>query len=159
MALHGGICRNANSSSPILPRTLVGILTHQLKHADARQPLKMQKNELVMAPNTMFLIMAHRGGDAELHSYPVGIATSFEIATTIAEEAEVYRGGKYACSIWEFVVNCADMDIEPEILKPVTPVAGWKTAAQRLLDELERDKEIESLRLENQQLKKRLNLL
>lgn len=111
-----------------------------------------------MALNTIFLIIAHRGGDTELHSYPVGVATSFDAATTIAEAAEVYRGGKYACSIWEFVVNCADMDIEPEILKAATPIAGWKTAAQRLFEELEQEKEIEKLRLENQQLKKKLNL-
>lgn len=82
----------------------------------------------------MFVVMAHRGGDTENHSYPCGIATTLGKARKIAEECEMYRGGKYACSIWKFPADCEDMDQEPEIVQKVELMDGWKSHAQATME-------------------------
>lgn len=86
-----------------------------------------------------YVVIAHRGGDHENHSYPVGTASSVYDARKIAEAAEQYRGGKYACSIWWFRENESDMERadaeEPKIFQDCKPIPGWKTHAEKMVDE------------------------
>lgn len=86
-----------------------------------------------------YVVIAHRGGDHENHSYPVGVASSAYDARKIAEAAEQYRGGKYACSIWRFRENLRDMEKadegDPKIFQDCQPIPGWKTHAEKMVDE------------------------
>lgn len=53
----------------------------------------------------MFLVTAHRFGDADLHSYPVGIFNTLDRATSAVADEVQHRSGKYECKIISMRVN------------------------------------------------------
>ena len=53
----------------------------------------------------MFIVIAHRGGDREKHSYLVGAFELENKAEMVAEAEECWRAGKYKCEIYECVIN------------------------------------------------------
>lgn len=53
----------------------------------------------------MFIVTAHRFGDAELHSYPVGIFNTIDRANKAADDETQHRSGKYECKIMSMRVN------------------------------------------------------
>ena len=92
-----------------------------------------------------FVVLAHRGGDNELHTYCAAVCDNETQARQSAEACEQYRGGKYSCSIWRFAVGVFDESEPVEILSE-TPIPGWKTAIQRVMDDQRRDNDNSSLR-------------
>lgn len=86
----------------------------------------------------IYAVLAHRGGDRENHTYLVCVCANFPSAKTSAEEHEQYRGGKYSCSIQavDFGEWSEEMDDKAvkELVAPI-PLPGWKTAAERMIDE------------------------
>lgn len=94
---------------------------------------------------TVYVVMAHRGGDVENHTYCAAVCSSLSQAKTSADEHEQYRGGKYACSILEVPVGMFSEDASDFVeVRKATPIPGWKTALQRVLDDRERDRRAET---------------
>lgn len=48
----------------------------------------------------MYLVIAYRWGDPELHSYPVGLYGCMKDAGNAAVSEQDWRGGKYECKIY-----------------------------------------------------------
>jgi|GEM_PF-5744102 len=63
----------------------------------------------------IYVVVAHRYGNKELHSYIVGVFSSPEDALKAAVREEEFRGGKYICSV---------LEIEKE--KHIS-MKGWET--------------------------------
>lgn len=117
------------------------------------QPTPSEGSPLPTKPDAsagkMFVVIAHRGGDPENHSYPVGIATNLPMAVLISKNAEAYRGGKYACSIWKFDVDQWDLEAETEeVYGWPKPIPGWKTAVERIQESIRVEGENRRLRAE-----------
>lgn len=66
----------------------------------------------------VFSVRACRWGDAETHSYIVGIYEKEQSALDCAEEEENFRGGKYECEILEHNLNTTDMRIVKGLSDP-----------------------------------------
>ena len=56
-------------------------------------------------PNLIYVIIAHRFGDDNQHSYFVGCNTSKDKALEMAQKEEEYRGGKYECWIYKTSID------------------------------------------------------
>ena len=46
-----------------------------------------------------YIVTAYRFGDRELHSYIVGVYSTYELAFQYADIEENFRGGKYTCEV------------------------------------------------------------
>lgn len=55
--------------------------------------------------SNVYVTLAHRFGDYELHSYIVGVSTTKDLAVRLAEEEADFRGGKYGCVVREVQVD------------------------------------------------------
>lgn len=109
---------------------------------------------------TVFVVMAHRGGDVENHTYCAAVCSSLSAAKTSADDHEQYRGGKYACSILEVMVWPFREDATDFVeVRKVTPIPGWKTALERVLDDRERDKRAETAERERDEARKEIEAL
>lgn len=53
----------------------------------------------------MFIVTAYKWGDAEMHSYPIGVFDNLDLAIIESEAHADYRGGKYACVVDECQLN------------------------------------------------------
>lgn len=60
--------------------------------------------------NEIYIVTAYRWGDAESHSYNLGVFTKKKKAQDVAESHCTYRGGKYACVVYKCVPNHFDND-------------------------------------------------
>lgn len=83
----------------------------------------------------VFIVMAHRGGDSDNHTYCAAVCASEKEARESARECEEHRGGKYSCSVWSFRVGPFDGDTDPVCVLKERAIPGWKTAVQRLIEE------------------------
>jgi len=54
---------------------------------------------------TVYTVQAFRWGDADNHSYIVGVYPKKRAALKAAETEEAYRGGKYDCEVKEWTLG------------------------------------------------------
>lgn len=52
-----------------------------------------------------YVVIARRWGERDSHSYPIGIFAKKHKAIKSAEQHADYRGGKYACIVYEATVD------------------------------------------------------
>lgn len=91
----------------------------------------------------IYAVLAHRGGDRENHTYLVCVTESPVAANLSAKAHEEYRGGKYSCSIHELEIATWVEETDDTAIKeivPPYPIEGWKTAAERYIEEAKREK-------------------
>lgn len=87
----------------------------------------------------MYIVLAHRWGDVEGHTYVVGIFDSLRDAVEVAIAEEYWRGGKYECRIQrelnpdlsEKTAWCAeaclpDDEFEDAVQKRIEDYHKWK---------------------------------
>lgn len=60
--------------------------------------------------NTIYTVHAYRWGEREDHSYPVGVYTKKYLAISAAKAEENWRGGKYECEVYEWIVDSKNKD-------------------------------------------------
>ena len=65
----------------------------------------------------IYVVIAYRFGDINLHSYIVGAYDSKEEAMKRAIEEEEFRGGKYACIVWKLEKNYTYCYDRPKSIK------------------------------------------
>mgnify|MGYP003439954327 CR=1 FL=1 len=53
----------------------------------------------------VYTVHAYRFGDAERHSYIVGVYSKKHAALKVAQTEQDYRGGKYLCEVLEWSMN------------------------------------------------------
>jgi len=90
----------------------------------------------------VFVVMAHRWGDPELHSYVVGVFSTREAAEYAFETEEIDRGGKYGCSIRRFDLGKPGS----EMVRKAERIEGGKSAAHQVMEAMETKKQLASLR-------------
>jgi hypothetical protein len=64
----------------------------------------------------MFVVVAYRFANVDLHSYVVGIFNDFDQAVKAASQEEEYRGGKYYCQILKMAPDVYDPELKPEVV-------------------------------------------
>ena len=60
--------------------------------------------------NKVYTVNARRWGDCESHNYIVGVYSKKYAAQKVADEHELYRGGKYSCEILEWTLDAVSGD-------------------------------------------------
>ena len=63
--------------------------------------------------NKIYTVTAYRYGNANMHSYIVGVYTKKNAALKAAAEEGEYRGFKYRCSVIEWVPDAKHKDGSP----------------------------------------------
>ena len=63
-----------------------------------------------MEKNKIFIVTAYRWGDESQHSYNLGVFKKKHKAKEVADSHCSYRGGKYACVVYECVIDHFDND-------------------------------------------------
>mgnify|MGYP000159171765 CR=1 FL=1 len=82
----------------------------------------------------VFIVVAYRWGQRELHSYTLGAFSEADLAIECAISHTKYRAGKYACTVEACTINNFDNDAEAyieEIFK--TESMGGKDMREELL--------------------------
>jgi hypothetical protein len=64
----------------------------------------------------MFVVVAYRFANVDLHSYVVGIFNDFDRAIEVAIKEEEYRGGKYYCRVLNIEPDVYDPEVDHEVV-------------------------------------------
>jgi hypothetical protein len=75
----------------------------------------------------VYVVHAYRWGNRENHNYPVGVYSTEALALKAATDEESHRGGKYACEVYEWVMDEGVAGRSEQGWKTVRDVEAWKT--------------------------------